>query len=48
MANGIPGLRVESELQLQAYATAVATQPLNPLSKARDPTHILADTVSGA
>ena len=52
----IPGLGVESELQLLAYATATATPDLspvfnlhhsslqhwilNPLSKARDQTHI--------
>ena len=56
----VPVLGVESELQLQAYATATATlylsrignlhhclwqcQILNPLSKARDQTHILMDT----
>ena len=32
-----------SELQLPAIATATATPDLNPLSKARDRTHILTD-----
>jgi len=62
----IPGLRVESEMHLQAYATATATATAtamgdpshvydlhhsllqcripNPLSWARDRTHILTDT----
>ena len=56
----VPGLGVKSELQLLAYAIAIATldpsricdldhssrqcQILNPLSKARDGTHILMDT----
>ena len=55
----VPGLRVEAELQLLAYATATATPDpscvfdlhhgswqcwiLNPLSEARDRTHILMD-----
>ena len=57
----VPGLGVDSELQLPAYATATATQDpsricnlrctsrqpriLNPLSKARDRTHTLVDTM---
>ena len=57
----IPGLGVEWELQLPAYATATVTQDpssichlhhssqqrqiLNPLDKARDPTHIFKDTI---
>ena len=52
MAYGIPRLGVESELQLPAYTTAT-TMPdascvcklhyriLNPLSEARDQTHVL-------
>ena len=56
----VPGLGVESELQLPAYTTATATpdpshicnlccslwqsQTLNPLSEARDGTHVLMDT----
>ena len=56
----VPGLGVESELWLPAYATARATQDpsyvfnlhhssrqrqnLNPLSGARERTHILMDT----
>ena len=56
----VPGLGIESELQLLAYVTATATPDssricylhhsswqqriLNPLSKARDQTHILMDT----
>ena len=56
----VPRLRIKSDLQLPAYATATATwvlsciynlhhssQPcriLNPLSRARDRTHILRDT----
>ena len=64
----VPGLRLESELQLPAYATATATATvtpdpsricnlwqslwqsgiLNPLSKARNGTHILMDTMSGS
>ena len=59
----VPGLGVELELQLKAYATATLTQDLsricdlhhsmwqrwilNPLSQARDWTHILPDTMSG-
>ena len=49
-----PGLGIESELQLPAYATAIAVpdshhsslqhQILNPLSKVRDWTHILMGT----
>ena len=51
----VPGLGIQSELQLQAYATAIETpdlscslwQPwiLNSLSKARDQTCILTDTM---
>ena len=58
----VPGLGIESELQLQAYNTAIANlshicnlhhslkqhQILNPLSKDRDETHILMDTMSGS
>ena len=52
----VPGLGVKSELQLPAYATATPDQShkcklhrssrrmLNPLSKAREKTHILMDT----
>ena len=56
----VPRLGVESELQLPAYATAIATQDpsrvcdlhhssqqhqiLDPLSEARDQTHVLMDT----
>ena len=52
----VPGLGVESELQLPAYATATTTtdltrvcylwrpQILNPLSTARDQTCVLMDT----
>ena len=56
----VPRLRVQSEQQLPAYATATARQELsricdlhcssqqcrilNPLSEARDQTHILMDT----
>ena len=42
----VPRLGAESELQLPAYTTAIATpgQILNPLSEARDPTCILMDT----
>ena len=56
----VPRLGIESELQLRAYITAIATwdpspicdlhrsslqlQILNPLSEARDQTHILMDT----
>jgi len=51
----VPRLGVESELQLLAFATATATPDascicdlqqcriLNPLSEARDQTHILID-----
>ena len=49
---------VELELQLQAYVTGAATldpshsfqhhQILNPLSKARDGTHILTEAVLGS
>ena len=58
----VPGLGVELELQLPAYATATAMwdlshvfnlcyslrqcQILNPLSKARDGTRILPDTMA--
>ena len=61
VAYGRSMLGVKSELQLQAYATAMATpdlshiyklcchlqqhQILNPLSEARDWTHILMDTM---
>ena len=53
----VPGLGVDLklQLQLQAYATAVATPDLrcicdlhwilNPLSEARDQTHILMETI---
>ena len=57
----IPGLGVESGLQLLAYTTAIARSTLllqptvcgsagsfNPLSKARDRTCILTDTVLGS
>ena len=60
----VPRLRVESELQLPAYTTAIAMPDpshiydlccslqqcwiLNPLSEARDQTHILTDTMSGS
>ena len=60
----VPGLGVESDLHLPAYATATAMpdpshicdlwcslwqhQILSPLSKARDWTHILTDTVLGS
>ena len=49
----VPRLRiVESELQLLVYATATLTPDLSPifnlLSKARDQTHILMDTVLGS
>ena len=52
----VPRLGVESELQLLVYTTAIATPGqsllcdlwqhwiLNPLSEARDRTHILMDT----
>ena len=56
----VPGVGVKLELQLEVYATAIATpdpshicdlhhssrqrQILNPLSKARDRTHILMGT----
>ena len=55
----VSGLGVKLDLQLQAYATAMATsdltlicilcslwqhQTLNPLSEAKDQTHILVDT----
>ena len=56
----IPRLVLESEVQLQVYTTAMATQDpshicdlhgslwqrwiLNPLSQARDKTHILTET----
>jgi len=56
----VPRLGVESELQLPAYTTAMATPDpshicelhhsswqhwsLNPLSEARDPSHVLMDT----
>jgi len=50
----VPRLGIELELQLLAYTTATATQDLycslsqdqilNPLSEARDPTHVLMDT----
>ena len=55
----VPGLGVESELQLQAYTTALAMPDpshicdlhrsfwQHPLSEARDRTCILMDTVSG-
>ena len=63
---GVPwlGVRLELELQLQAYTTVTATQDLscifdlshslqqhwilNPLSEARDQTHILTDTMLGS
>ena len=60
----VPELGIKSELQLQAWATATATQDpsriddlgcslqqcpiLNPLSKARDQTRILTDSMSGS
>ena len=54
----VPKLGVELELQLQAYVTGAATldpshsfqhhQILNPLSKARDGTHILTEAVLGS
>ena len=60
----VPGLGVESELQLSAYTTAMATPDpscicdllhsswqhwiLNPLTKARDQTLILMNTMSGS
>ena len=44
----VPGLEVESELQLQAYSIAMANQILNPLSEARDKTCILTDAMSGS
>ena len=44
----MPRLGVKSELQLQTYATATATPNPEPLSGARDQTHILTDTVSGS
>ena len=56
----VPGLGVELELQLLAYITVTAIrdpshifylhcrQILNPLTKARDGTCILMDTVSGS
>ena len=40
----VPRLGVQLELQPLAYATATATPDLNPLSKARDRTHVLMDT----
>ena len=46
----VPRLRVELELQMTAYTTATATpdlnqsQIINPLSEARDRTHVLMDT----
>ena len=44
----VPRLAVESELQLPAYSTAIATPDLsqvcNLLSEARNCTHILMDT----
>ena len=59
----VPGLWVESELQLLAYATAMAMLDpscichlhhslwqgwiLNLLSKAKDQTHVLTETVLG-
>ena len=43
----VPRLGAESELQLQAYTTAMASQILNPLSKARDWTPILTETMLG-
>ena len=39
-----PGLGVKYKLQLQAYTTAIAMSDPNPLSKAREQTHILMDT----
>ena len=54
----VPGPRVELELQLPVYTTAMATlhpsrslqqhQILNPLSEARDQTRILKETASGS
>ena len=60
----VPRLGIESELQVPAYTTAIATRDpshicdlhlsswqcciFNPLSKARDPTCILRDTVPGS
>ena len=60
----VPGLRVETELQLPAYTTATTTSDLrhicnlshslqkhrilNPLSEARDGTHILMYTMTGS
>ena len=57
----VPGLGVESELQLPAHTTATAILfpgdlchtmwqrwTLNPLSKARDQTHILIETRPGS
>ena len=40
----VPGLGVESEVQLPAYTTATATRDPHPLNKARDWTHILMDS----
>ena len=41
----VPRLGVQSELQLPAYTTACSnTGSFNPLSNARDRTHILMDT----
>ena len=42
----VPRLGTESELYLPAYTTAIAAQPRipNPMSEARDQTHILMDT----
>ena len=56
----VPRLWVKLELQLPAYATATAVpdlghicslcqcQILNPLSKARDQTHLFTNTMSGS
>ena len=53
MAYEVPRLGIQSELQLPAYITAIATAMPdlscssgihNPLSEARDLTHILMDT----
>ena len=55
----VPRLGIELELQLPAYATAIATtsvtyttahdkaRSFNPLSEAKDRTHILMDTILG-
>ena len=45
---GVLRLGAESELQLPAYTTATATWDVNPLSKTRNRTYILTDTMSGS